>query len=213
MKTRNTTIDIVKGIGIIFVVLGHNWSASQGSAELFRVIFSFHIPLFLFVTGVVIKETNQIKDFMKRRADALLKPYLIVLILLGVLGLFKQESSLTNNIPSLVIFLGALYGTGKTIPWVWGPLWYLPHLYITSLISIAILKTTRDMNQRRSWLFVIALTCLALGVHFITTFWKPLPGLPFSLDIALVSISYILLAKRIPLQLATGFHALAKSDP
>jgi fucose 4-O-acetylase-like acetyltransferase len=46
---RNATIDIARGIGIILVVLGHNWLVLEDKGELFRVIYSFHLPRLFFV--------------------------------------------------------------------------------------------------------------------------------------------------------------------
>lgn len=56
LKDRDVFLDIAKGLAIILVVVGH---VLQGSAlnfdELigFRVIYSFHMPLFVFLSGAV----------------------------------------------------------------------------------------------------------------------------------------------------------------
>ena len=53
---RDAFLDIAKGLAIILVVLGH---VIQGSAQNFdeligfRVIYSFHMPLFVFLSGAV----------------------------------------------------------------------------------------------------------------------------------------------------------------
>jgi fucose 4-O-acetylase-like acetyltransferase len=55
-KYRDAFLDIAKGLAIILVVIGH---VIQGSAEnfddllWFRVIYSFHMPLFVFLSGAV----------------------------------------------------------------------------------------------------------------------------------------------------------------
>jgi fucose 4-O-acetylase-like acetyltransferase len=49
IKYRNKTIDIAKAIGILAIVAGHNPAFSQG--ELYNILFSFHLPLFLFLSG------------------------------------------------------------------------------------------------------------------------------------------------------------------
>ena len=56
-KGRNTYIDIIKGFAIILVVLGHSIQFGSGydfraNAEcfnnwLYRIIYSFHMPLFM----------------------------------------------------------------------------------------------------------------------------------------------------------------------
>ncbi len=55
-KNRDLFLDIAKGLAIILVVVGH---VIQGSAQnfddllWFRVIYSFHMPLFVFLSGAV----------------------------------------------------------------------------------------------------------------------------------------------------------------
>lgn len=56
-KFRDQFLDIAKGLAIILVVVGH---VLQGSAERFddlfwfRVIYSFHMPMFVFLSGAVV---------------------------------------------------------------------------------------------------------------------------------------------------------------
>lgn len=47
MKGRDETIDVLKGIAILLVVLGHIAAAPK----LTSVIYSFHMPLFIFISG------------------------------------------------------------------------------------------------------------------------------------------------------------------
>jgi fucose 4-O-acetylase-like acetyltransferase len=60
-KTRDRTLDVAKGLGIILVVIGHAWrgldSAGMiGNTTLFRVIdtliYNFHMPLFFLLSGM-----------------------------------------------------------------------------------------------------------------------------------------------------------------
>ena len=72
MKERNTTLDLAKGILIILVVLGHaiqysgngNWEDSQLFFDdiVFRAIYSFHMPLFMMISGYLFYSSNK-KDF------------------------------------------------------------------------------------------------------------------------------------------------------
>jgi fucose 4-O-acetylase-like acetyltransferase len=56
LKGRDSFLDIAKGLAIILVVIGH---VIQGSAENFddligfKIIYSFHMPLFIFLSGAV----------------------------------------------------------------------------------------------------------------------------------------------------------------
>ena len=66
---RNKNIDFIKGLLIILVVLGHGLQFGFGSgyknAELFfddylfRAIYTFHMPLFMFISGYLFYYSNQ----------------------------------------------------------------------------------------------------------------------------------------------------------
>ncbi|MEO7862090.1 MAG: acyltransferase family protein [Nitrospirales bacterium] len=64
---RNKTVDIAKGLGILLVVFGHNWIVLHEKGELFRVIFSFHVPLFFFLSGIFFKETTSLFSLIRSR--------------------------------------------------------------------------------------------------------------------------------------------------
>jgi fucose 4-O-acetylase-like acetyltransferase len=70
-KYRDAFLDIAKGLAIILVVIGH---VIQGGSEnfdellWFKVIYSFHMPLFVFLSGAVAAiafQSDSVKDAMK----------------------------------------------------------------------------------------------------------------------------------------------------
>lgn len=54
-KNRDELLDIAKGIAIILVVAGHTLQSGENFDDklAFRVIYSFHMPLFVFISGCV----------------------------------------------------------------------------------------------------------------------------------------------------------------
>lgn len=54
MKERNITLDIMKGIGIILMVIGH----SGCPPFLKNFIYTFHMPLFFMISGYLITENR-----------------------------------------------------------------------------------------------------------------------------------------------------------
>lgn len=202
MTRRNATIDIARGLGIILVVLGHNWIVLHERDELFRVIYSFHLPLFFFLSGLFLKDSARLGDFALSRADALLKPYAVVLVLLGIAEMLAPKLVPVADTTPLAYFSGVLYATAPTIAWT--PLWFLPHLFVATVFSLAILRATRTLANRTAWLFVVACVLLAVGIASISRFWQidttalrfmgldRLPGLPWSLDLLFISTPCIL---------------------
>jgi fucose 4-O-acetylase-like acetyltransferase len=202
MTRRNATIDIARGLGIILVVLGHNWIVLHERGELFRVIYSFHLPLFFFLSGLFLKDSASLGNFALSRADALLKPYAAVLVLLGIAEMLAPKLVPVADTTPLAYFSGVLYATAPTIAWT--PLWFLPHLFVATVFSTAILRATRMLVNRPTWIFLIACVLLTAGIASIDWFWQidtatlrfmgldHLPGLPWSLDLLLISTPCIL---------------------
>ncbi len=114
--------------------------------ELFRVIYSFHLPLFFFLSGLFLKDSARLGDFALSRADALLKPYAVVLVLLGIAEMLAPKLVPVADTTPLAYFSGVLYATAPTIAWT--PLWFLPHLFVATVFSLAILRATRTLANR-----------------------------------------------------------------
>lgn len=60
MAKRNVLLDMMRGWAIILVVLGH-----AGVLDAFRVfIYSFHMLLFFFISGLFCSDRKNIKSFL-----------------------------------------------------------------------------------------------------------------------------------------------------
>lgn len=82
-KERIKYIDIARGIAMLCIVLGH-----LGNSQINRVVFTFHVPLFFFITGYFINNRRSVKDFIKNKARTLLAPYCwtcLVIILIAII--------------------------------------------------------------------------------------------------------------------------------
>lgn len=91
--TRSPSIDIARGIGILLVVFGHNWLVLHDKGEAYRVIVSFHIPLFVFLSGVFLHPDRSFSSVVRSRADALLKPYFFVMACIGLVTVLRHPPS------------------------------------------------------------------------------------------------------------------------
>jgi len=194
---RLLEIDVAKGLGIVFVVLGHNWLFINHYSTLNQAIYTFHVPLFFFLSGLMFKQHDNISFLMSKRLTSLLKPYFIVLIL------FEFYRFVTEKSVSISPFLGILYATGQSISIT--SLWFLPHLFIVILVVNTFIKFLQDKLSRYSFNILIV-GILIIGVlllHFLNSmalygspsFEKstdiPL-GHPFSIDLLLISVAFFL---------------------
>ena len=71
---RMDTIDIAKGICILFVIFAH----VNYTTEVLVLIYSFHMPLFFILSGVLFKREKyeSFRTFIKRRLNTLILPYI-----------------------------------------------------------------------------------------------------------------------------------------
>lgn len=97
-QTHFNYIDRLKGLAIILVVIGHILSFSMigGRNPINTVITSFHMPLFMFLSGLVIKEPKTGK-FLIKRLLLLLVPFLVVGLLFNLCINDTVESFFANG--------------------------------------------------------------------------------------------------------------------
>lgn len=200
-RARVEYIDIAKGIGILLVALAHA-DVSLVSPYLHRFIYSFHMPLFFFLSGYFFNPEVPFWALLKKRFNTILKPYLVTILLIYIVSL-----SFTNMRFATVFgrIAKSLYATGYYIDWV--QLWFLPSLFVTSLFAFLFyrLVLSRIDNRYLRWLVLLGLP--AIAVPFLDVFYPfsvsllgkeyELYGLPFSLDLVFLSGFFYILGNEI----------------
>jgi len=130
MATTNRLkhIDIARGIAMLCIILGH---FNVGVVN--RIVFTFHVPIFFFITGYFISDKLSMKDFIKNKARTLLVPYIctcIITILLATIMAFASEG-VSGAWKAVTEWLYAsLYGAGNSFTEPFyikaiGALWFL----------------------------------------------------------------------------------------
>lgn len=103
--TRISWIDMAKGYGILLVIFAHLDIAS----EIRTWIYSFHMPLFFFLSGYVFKEEYEPMIFLKKKVKSIVIPYVclgIPMVLFQLLkDFFKGTLSLDNGVHLVRDFL------------------------------------------------------------------------------------------------------------
>jgi polysaccharide biosynthesis protein PslL len=200
MSKRIEYLDIAKGIGILLVVLGHN-DFEVISPFVQRMIYSFHMPLFFFLSGYFINASVPFFDFFKKRFNALMKPFFFTIFLIYFTSVSFEKMGFNMAITRIV---KSLYGSGHYLDWV--QLWFLPHLFAVSLYAfLFIALVSRLRNRWAAW--GILLATMAIAVPFLNVFY-PFPlsilgkdyelwGLPFSLDLVLVTGFFFILGHEV----------------
>lgn len=214
-KVRLAWIDTLKSLGILFVIYGHAPGLTKGVET---YLFSFHMPLFFFISGIFhASETDKtLCCYAAGRALRRLVPYLFFglftyLVWLVVTRHFGHNVARHVN-PALPL-LGLLYGTswGDLLAFN-GPLWFLPCLWVTEILFEAVSRRFASLPRR---ILAIA-ACGLIGVglpHLIAL------RLPLSADVALVAVVFygsgalarqrLLTAGRLPLPWLAAIGAVS----
>lgn len=143
MNERIHWIDIVKGIGIILVVVGHTIKVPAIQAW----IYSFHMPLFFFLSGYLL-ESKTITDsrFFINKCKSLLLPFFV----------FR-----------LVLFIYWYYVECYFRPLDIGPIWFLIVLFFAEIITAPILCKHRKITHILIYIFICSVSFIMLNkIHY-----------------------------------------------
>jgi len=144
-KQRNVLLDILKGITIILVVLGHSIQFGSGSNylqysafyknELFKLIYSFHMPLFMLISGFLFYYTvnnHTWTENIKSRFTTLLLP-----IVLWTLIPFGSSVAKTDEYSAYALIKLYQYS-------LLGNLWFLWAVFYCSIVVIVVKRFFKD---------------------------------------------------------------------
>lgn len=183
-------LDNVKALAIFFVVLGHTIGLPESWEKL---IFSFHMPLFFFLSGLLVKESIKEQEFfvyVVSKAKRRLIPYFFFAIISYVCWflLFRHFGGQAEMaISPLRAWLGIFVGNGIHN---WLPfnvvLWFFLCLFLAEILFFGLLQLPSQA------FFFGGLMCLA-GIGYLDTWINPPDSfrLPWNFDIALTAVVFI----------------------
>lgn len=131
---RDASFDIMKGIGILAVIAGH--SAGQltfDNALTWKLIYSFHMPMFFIIAGYFYKKNYNIGQKLKGDFKRLIIPYIITSITFLLYQLLTDESFYSSY---KYILIAIIWGSGEShtsaiwpkMPYI-GAIWFLLALF------------------------------------------------------------------------------------
>ncbi len=185
MKDRVEYIDIAKGLGMLAIIWGH----LTNSGWHYALVYSFHIPLFFFLSGLVYnnKKHTDFTTFIKGRAKRLFIPYVVYSIVTWVLWVFylyitHQVAEKDIYSPLLQTFIAQGSG-GFLVHNV--ALWFIPCLFCVQVMFYFIGKL------KKVWAFVVC--CLIAGLSmYCESIWGNAYSqtLPWNLDSGFMALPF-----------------------
>lgn len=192
MTVRNPVFDMMKGIAILLMVLGH----SQIHPSLHHAIYLFHIPMFFMVSGYFFRPKEPsvcLKTDLKR----LIVPYLIfatVVFLKFLVDAFRLQDFSTPLRFGKSILTGD-FGIG--------PIWFLLALFWCREIFNAVSKW--KWGALLASLASVAVAVLGLKSEFSLGFWVGVSSIIF------YALGFLWAKKNVEVNLGMAVFALALS--
>lgn len=171
LNNRIKWIDTAKGLGLLCVILGH-----LGVPYLSTWIYTFHMPLFFFLSGIVFSGRKyRFGEYLKRKMKSLVLPYFtlgggIFLFFCIVYAVQRQPISAYGEM--LKCFLVQEH--------FW-TVWFLACLFLVELLYYGIYMLC---GKWPLWSTAASLTLCVFGLVRYRLGWG---SLPWNLDVALVA--------------------------
>ena len=162
-SNRIEWLDVAKGIGIILVVFSHLSANEDPNEWLFKLIFSFHMPLFFFISGMLFSCNYNFIEFVKRKFRTIFVPYLLFLFICLIQEIVGQYPNII--LKDFIITYGAkLFGYGIGMYYYYnGPIWFLGALFFSEIIFYFATK------PNKTWIIIATILGGIAGVIFIKT--------------------------------------------
>ena len=180
---RRKDLDFAKGIGIVFMVLGHSFSGDNGSLIL-TYIYSFHMPLFFIIPGIIYgskRQSNGTFSFyttLKIKTRKLLIPYFsfatLTALALCIIGR-KSVTEFGNYMQRIITLQGI------------NAMWFIPCFLIVELIFLLLVNKFR---LKYCYFFFIVIGIFAVFFPFIKQYFPMMQTIVIGLS--LFSLGYLL---------------------
>lgn len=183
IESRIEWIDIAKGIGILFVMLGHCYLDTKYTFW----FISFHMALFFFLSGYTFRIKEDYNSFVKKKIKALLVPYLFFAI---ITMLCNGLLAITHGNGYDVLSVAKLYFVQKR----YTLLWFLTCLFLAEQCMFALERLYLKLESKKVyWL-------IACSVEFILFYFYRIQigiELPWNADLVLIGLTFMNLGKYI----------------
>lgn len=206
MMQRDNTIDILKAIGIILVVIGHSGFCGWG----YNFIYSFHMPLFFIASGYFFnaKYLDNKKMYIKKKIQDLYIPfvkYSIIFLLLHNLfidiGLLSESYGYLNAVSHYYDYKDIIRKTLNIVlrmspsEYVLGAFWFLRSLFVgLILFMMSCFFLNKVFKDLKTSLIVCLLSfeILALILVYYPCIIIPQGGYRECLAVVFISLGYLI---------------------
>ncbi len=167
MQERNKQMDVLLCLGMFLVILGH-MGTNSWKTELFDwfVIYSFHMPLFFFISGYFYKPEREqaYRHTIFRLIQKFVLPYYIWNLIYAILAFALKDAGYVRfqlN-PSLSNFLLTPWTTGDQYQ-LNSSAWFLLTLFLVELSYLFLHKFFTFLKIRNEYILLIPFLCMGIA--------------------------------------------------
>lgn len=185
-STPNTSthldwVDVAKGYGILLVMLGH---LEPGILEPY--IYSFHVPLFFFLSGYVFNDKRSFGEFLLKKCKGILLPYfsfgLIIIAFQRIHGEVSDSADFTFSLLKSQL-------TDLLIQKRCWDLWFISCLFLVDIIFYLMVKLFRNQFL----ILAVSIALIPLGLHLYKTSNYNLSWNYWNIDVCFFAILFFAL--------------------
>ena len=168
MKQRNHTFVILSAIGILLILLGHLDFPLLSVGGLLPY-YSFHVMLFVFISGYFYKpeEEDHIFSYIRRKCLHLLLPYFIWNLIYGILAtLLHHTGILMGGNLSLYNLFVVPFLNGHQFMYN-AASWFVPALFLTELCNIIGRKVLSLLKIRNEYMIMVLYLVIGLTAVYL----------------------------------------------
>ena len=186
--TRDNYIDVCRGIGIIFVLLGHSLCPNI----ITKGIFGFHMPFFFILSGILYNNPKWqqlgFKKFLKTKFKAYIIPYFILAFVNLIINIPAdiyqgiQGKELIISTAKHVFWIVYSYGSSTRLPNC-TPLWYLPCAFLCSIYVFFLFKVKKTLIR-------LVFCVVAIFIDFLLC-KEQIMTLPWHIEVALIGAVFM----------------------
>lgn len=203
-KTRNLYIDVMKGLLITLVVIGHLPFFEYDSRTLV-LIYSFHMHAFLIIGGILshIDENTKLSTIIIKRIKGTLIPYFVFYIISLI---FIPSPSMEQKMKAVIVMFR---GIGDPVNAINLPLWFLTFYFVAMTIfeiiewlsyriKLAIFEENKNgENEKYGFVAILSLIMISfiMFASFLYARYYKMPRIPFNVEIAGFCLGFVFLGK------------------